>query len=108
MNFCFAVKGTETNALIRFVCLGPNFFVSGFLHDGLMEIVYQCSKQSMDLKCSIIGKIPPKGVSFSVFICTFTMSCYGFCLFSNRNAKISEKSDMTKSGGNKMLLRNLK
>ena len=42
-------------------------------------------------------KIPPNGVSFSDFICTFAMSCYDFCLISNRNTKLSEKSDMAKS-----------
>ena len=41
----------------------------------------------------MIEKIPPKGVSFSDFICTFAMSCYDFRLFSNCNTKISEKSD---------------
>ena len=39
----------------------------------------------------------PKYVCFSDFICTFAMSCYDFCLFSNRNTEISEKSDMAKS-----------
>ena len=42
-------------------------------------------------------KNPPKGVSFSDFICTFAMSCYDLRLFSNCNTKISEKSDMAKS-----------
>ena len=42
------------------------------------------------------GKIPPKGVSFSDFICTFAMSFSVFvCLFCN--TKISEISDMAKS-----------
>ena len=51
----------------------------------------------MESNCSMIEKIPPKGVSFSDFIFTFAMSCYNFCLISNRNTKLSEKSDMTKS-----------
>ena len=45
----------------------------------------------------MIEKIPPKGVSFSDFICTFTMPCYDFRLFSNCNTKISEKSETAKS-----------
>ncbi|MCF2655636.1 hypothetical protein I6E46_11940 [Prevotella loescheii] len=40
----------------------------------------------------------PKGVSFSDFICTFVTSCYDFIYFWIRNTKISEKSDMAKSG----------
>ena len=46
---------------------------------------------------SMIEKIPPKGVSFSDFICTFAMPCYDSRLFSNCNTKISEKSDTAKS-----------
>ncbi len=42
-------------------------------------------------------KIPPKGVSFSDFICTFAMSCCDFHLISNRDTKLSEKSDIVKS-----------
>ena len=45
----------------------------------------------------MIEKIPPKGVSFSNFICTFAAPCYDFRLFSNCNTKISENSDMAKS-----------
>jgi len=50
----------------------------------------------------MIEKIPPKGVSFSNFICTFAACtfaapCYDFRLFSNCNTKISEKSDTAKS-----------
>ena len=37
-----------------------------------------------------IEQIPPKGVSFSNFICTFAAPCYDFRLFSNCNTKISE------------------
>ena len=37
---------------------------------------------------SYLQKIPPKGVSFSDFICTFAMPCYDFRLFSNCNTKI--------------------
>jgi len=47
----------------------------------------------------MIEKIPPKGVSFSNFICTLAAPCYDFRLFSNCNTKISEKSDMAKSCG---------
>lgn len=39
----------------------------------------------------MIEKIPPKGVSFSDFICTFAAPCYDFRLFSNCNTKISGK-----------------
>ena len=46
---------------------------------------------------SMIEKIPPKGVSFSDFICTFAMPCYDSRLFSNCNTKISEKSDTANS-----------
>ena len=35
----------------------------------------------MESNCSMIEKMPPKGVSFSDFICTFAMSCYDLCLF---------------------------
>ena len=42
--------------------------------------------------------IPPKGVSFSDLICIFAMSYQSFCLFSFRNTKISENSDIAKSG----------
>ena len=45
----------------------------------------------------VLVEIPPNGMSFSDFICIFAMSCYDFCLISNRNTKLSEKSDMTKS-----------
>ena len=45
----------------------------------------------------MIEKNPPKGVSFSDFICTFAMSYYDLRFFSNCNTKISEKSDMAKS-----------
>ena len=45
----------------------------------------------------MIEKIPPTGVSFSDFICTFAMPCYDFRLFSNCNTKMSEKSDTAKS-----------
>ena len=37
--------------------------------------------ESMESNCSMIEKIPPKGVSFSDFICTFAMSCYDLRLF---------------------------
>ena len=51
----------------------------------------------MESNFSMIEKIPPKGVSFSNFICTFAAPCYDFRLFSNCNTKISEKSDTAKS-----------
>ena len=35
----------------------------------------------MESNFSMIEKIPPKGVSFSDFICTFAMSCYDLRLF---------------------------
>ena len=37
--------------------------------------------ESMESNCSMIEKIPPIGVSFSDFICTFAMSCYDLRLF---------------------------
>ena len=37
--------------------------------------------ESMESNCSMIEKIPHKGVSFSDFICTFAMSCYDLRLF---------------------------
>ncbi|MED9955035.1 MAG: hypothetical protein UE775_00005, partial [Segatella copri] len=52
---------------------------------------------SMESNFSMIEKIPPKGVSFSNFICTFAAPCYDFRLFSFCNTKISENSDMAKS-----------
>ena len=55
------------------------------------------SDESIEPNCSAINNIPPKGVSFSDFICTFAMPCYDFRLFSNCNTKISEKSDTAKS-----------
>ena len=49
----------------------------------------------------MIGKIPPKGVSFSDFICTFAMSFGDFAilLFAALfcSTKVGEKSDMAKS-----------
>ncbi len=44
----------------------------------------------------MIANIPPKGVSFSDFICTFDMS-FGILFACNCSTKISEISDMTKS-----------
>ena len=53
-------------------------------------------EMSDDPNYSLIDKIPPNGVSFSDFICTFAMSIVGFsCLFCN--TKISEFFDITKS-----------
>ena len=46
--------------------------------------------------CSIIEKNPPKGVSFSDFICIFAMSFRTLFVFFC-NTKISEISGMTKS-----------
>ena len=46
--------------------------------------------------CSMIGKIPPKGVSFSDFICTFAMS-FGDLLYLFCSTKVGEKTDMAKS-----------
>ena len=50
----------------------------------------------MESNCSMIENIPPKGVSFSDFICIFAMPDEVlfdyFC-----NTKLSESSDMAKS-----------
>jgi hypothetical protein len=35
----------------------------------------------MESNFSMIEKIPPKGVSFSDFICTFAMPCYDYRIF---------------------------
>ena len=61
----------------------------------------------MKSNCSMTIKIPPKGVSFSDFICIFAMSCYDYRLIFNRNTKLSEKSDMAKILSNFLLLRNI-
>ena len=55
----------------------------------------QWYKRGTAYNCSIIENIPPKGVSFSDFICTFAMSFIEFSFFCNTN--ISEFFDMTKS-----------
>ena len=39
-----------------------------------MGIAVENDGESLESNCSIIEKIPPKGVSFSDFIATFTMS----------------------------------
>ncbi len=44
----------------------------------------------------MIGKIPPKGVSFSDFICTFAMSFGDFAILVC-STKVGEKSDMASS-----------
>ncbi|MGYP001777857562 len=41
----------------------------------------------------MIGNIPPKGVSFSDFICTFAMSFGDFAILVC-STKVGEKSDM--------------
>ena len=46
--------------------------------------------------CSMIGNIPPKGVSFSDFICTFAMSFGDFAILVC-STKVGEKSDMASS-----------
>ena len=46
--------------------------------------------------CSIIEKNPPKGVSYSDFICIFAMSFRVLFVFKS-NTKISKISNMTKS-----------
>ena len=45
----------------------------------------------------MMENIPPKGVSFSVFICTFAMSFRVLSVFKS-DTKISEISGMAKSG----------
>ena len=47
----------------------------------------------MSPNCSMIGNIPPKGVSFSDFICTFAMSFGDFAILVC-STKVGEKSDM--------------
>ena len=44
----------------------------------------------------MIGNIPPKGVSFSDFICTFAMSFGDFAILVC-STKVGEKSDMASS-----------
>ena len=51
----------------------------------------------MELNCSMMGKIPPKGVSFSDLICIFAMSVRGLDYFFVCSTKISEFPDMAKS-----------
>ena len=70
---------------------------SCFLSKRVIKSVKAGIGESMESNCSMIEKNPPKGVSFSDFICTFAMPCYDFRLFSNCNSKISEKSDTAKS-----------
>ena len=48
---------------------------------------------NVESSCSMIGKIPPKGVSFSDFICTFAMSFGDFAILVC-STKVGEKSDM--------------
>ena len=50
----------------------------------------------MESNCSMIEKMPPKGESFSDFICTFATSLM-ILLVVKRITKVSEKSDMAKS-----------
>ena len=58
--------------------------------------VESITDDNVESNCSMIENIPPKGVSFSDLICTFTMSIVGFsCLFCS--TKISEFFDMAKS-----------
>ena len=56
--------------------------------------VESITDDNVESNCSMIENIPPKGVSFSDLICTFTMSIVGFsCLFCI--TKISEFFDQT-------------
>lgn len=55
----------------RVVVVGQNATV-GILARPRVESI---TDESMESNCSIIEKIPPKGVSFSDSICTFAMSC---------------------------------
>ena len=58
--------------------------------------VESITDDNVESNFSMIENIPPKGVSFSDLICTFTMSIVGFsCLFCI--TKISEFFDMAKS-----------
>ena len=58
--------------------------------------VESITEDNVELNYSMIENIPPKGVSLSDLICTFTMSYQEFSCFF-RNTKISENSDMVKS-----------
>ena len=51
----------------------------------------------MESNCSMIEKIPPKGVSFFGFYLYLCHVLLRFIHAFNCNIKISEKSDMTKS-----------
>jgi hypothetical protein len=53
-----------------------------------------CAKRASN--CSIIEKNPPKGVSFSDFICIFAMS-FRVLFVIKCSTKISENSDIKKS-----------
>ena len=58
--------------------------------------VESITEDNVESNCSMIEKIPPKGVSFSDLICIFAISIVGFsCLFCN--TKISEFFDMAYS-----------
>ena len=58
--------------------------------------VESITDDNVESNCSMIEKIPPKGVSFSDLICIFAMSIVEFsCLFCN--SKISEFFDIAKS-----------
>ena len=46
-----------------------------------MGIAVENDGESLESNCSIIEKIPPKGVSFSDFIATFAMSDQSFACF---------------------------
>ena len=53
-------------------------------------------KEKQILQSSLTCNIPPKGVIFSDFICTFTTSLM-ILLVVKRITKVSEKSDIAKS-----------
>uniref|UniRef100_UPI004028E50B hypothetical protein n=1 Tax=Prevotella sp. TaxID=59823 RepID=UPI004028E50B len=65
----------------------------GKLH---LNLVLQFHVELADKNYSMIGKNPPKGMSFSDFICIFAMSFGGFCHTCFCSTKVGIKSDMAK------------
>ena len=57
--------------------------------------VESITEDYVESNCSTTRNIPSKRVSFSDLICIFAASSE-FCLFSFRNTKISENSDMAR------------
>ena len=73
-HFVFFGQATIEDKQVQYVLKKFN----GLSFDTLVD-----SDDNVESNCSIIANIPPKGVSFSDFICTFAMPCYDFRLFSN-------------------------